>query len=119
MKNIKIDAHWNVWMWNFAHDKLEVYDVMPRFIDEFKSLKKKNIPDTIGKLSDWLNSEATYMFWSKCEYEMIIHGWPVRKNDEKIDIYEQLQLNWDVFVDYFYANVYLKLTKKRGKNEQD
>lgn len=105
MKKRSVDTRWNVWIWDFNHDSLEVYDVMPRFIAAFKSLKKKDIPDTIEKLSDWLNSEAHYMFWSKCEYEMIIHGWPERKNDSKVDVYDQLKMNWDAFVEYFYNNI--------------
>lgn len=115
MKNTNIDAHWNVWLWDINHDELEVYDVIPRFIYEFKRLKKKNIPDTIEKLSEWLNSEALHTFWSRCEYEILIYGWPPRKSNEKVDVYDQLQLNWEAFVNYFYENVYLKLTKNKRK----
>lgn len=43
-----------------------------------------------------------YYFWSKCEWEIIISGWPPRDdfNDAKIDVYDQVKLNWDKFVDY-------------------
>lgn len=30
------------------------------------------------------------------EYECIIHGWPLQKNDYKLDIHEQVMMNLDV-----------------------
>lgn len=106
LKKIKKPAiKWIVWNWNSSFDQLEDYDVMPYFIRTYKALKKKDRPATIDDLSKWLDTEAHYMFWAKCEYEIIVHGWPMRKNDEKVDIYRQLRLNWDVFVKYFWDNV--------------
>lgn len=96
---------WNVWLWNFNHDGLEAYDVGFRFLNEYKSLKPKDRPKTHEEIDEWLDHKARYMFWSKCEYEMIIHGWPAQKNDEKVDIYSQLKLNWNDFVNKFIAAV--------------
>ena len=31
-----------------------------------------------------------------------MHGWPVRKNDYKIDVYEQIMMNLDVVAKMFY-----------------
>ena len=47
-----------------------------------------------------------YYFWSKCEYEILITTWFERKDfkDEKIDVYDQLQLNWNAFIDYIWKN---------------
>lgn len=92
---------WNVMNWSFNQDKLETYDVGPSFVSFYKSLKPKARPKTYDEIEKWLDSEARYHFWAKCEYEMIVHGWPAGKNDEKIDIYDQLKLNWNVFVNKF------------------
>lgn len=105
MKKKNTDIKWNVWIWDFNHDSLEAYDVMPRFVSEYNRLKPKDRPDTLEDTSKWLKSEARYNFWAKCEYEMIIHGWPEQKNDSKVDVYDQLKMNWDVFVEYFYNNI--------------
>lgn len=105
IKKNKFDFTWNVWLWNFNHDELETYDVVPIFMRELERLKKKDLPKTKKEFSEFLNGEAQYHFWSKCEYEMIIHGWPVGKKDVKVDVYDQLILNWDKFVDAFWNNL--------------
>ena len=46
-----------------------------------------------------------YYFWSKCEMEVIISDWPPSgKIERKVDIYEQVRLNWDVFYQYFWEH---------------
>lgn len=108
----KTNFKWNVWIWDFNHDKLESYDVVPMFIDELKNLKKSEKPKTKEEFNEFLKREAKYHYWSKCEYEMIIHGWPKNKNNEKVDVYNQLVLNWDTFVDCFWNSLE---TKKGSK----
>lgn len=45
-------------------------------------------------------------YWSKCEWEIILSHWPPRKNAQelKIDVYDQVMLNWPIFCDYIWAN---------------
>ena len=47
-----------------------------------------------------------YYYWSKCEWEIILSAWPSRKdfNEEKIDVFDQINLNWDRFADYVWEN---------------
>ena len=97
---------WNVLNWDFNSDKLEVYDVGYRFVNAVDSDKLASLPKNYAELDDYLNSEAHYRFWAKCEYEMIITGWPQQKNEAKIDICTQLRLNWDRFVKAFWDEVY-------------
>lgn len=47
-----------------------------------------------------------YWFWSKCEYEIVISPWVGRNKEEaevKIDIHDQVMLNFDRFVDYCWS----------------
>lgn len=44
-----------------------------------------------------LDRECRYWFWSKCEHESIVKSWPETEDSYKMDIYEQLKANWDVF----------------------
>ena len=70
-----------------------------------------------------------YYFWAKCEYEIILTDWPthiskeefdrIRSTNEdpkyrftidpeygeKVDIYDQVMLNKDIFIDYLWANI--------------
>lgn len=48
-------------------------------------------------LEEKLRRECMYYFWSKCEYEVVIQGWPNKDTEKKIDVYEQLEANWNIF----------------------
>ena len=106
----------NILTWNFNNDKLEYYDVLPFFREEYKERKKKSkgkrmqklmakdpglkaafgVPTTFDEVKEFVEDESRYMFWSRCEWEMIIHGWPVGDNDYKIDAHEQVMMNIDI-----------------------
>jgi hypothetical protein len=47
-----------------------------------------------------------YYFWSKCEWEVLVTPWisPRESEKKKIDVCWQIMNNWDVFVDYTWAN---------------
>lgn len=53
--------------------------------------------------SEKLKREAMYYFWSKCEYEIILSPWTRRADDIKIDVYDQIMMNFDRFVDYCWS----------------
>jgi len=92
--------------WDFNQDKIEVYDVVPMFIREIEAISKSKRPKTKDELDEMLDQEAMYHFWSKCEYEILIRDWPSGKEEEKIDVYDQLKMNWNNFVDFFWEKVY-------------
>lgn len=97
------EFHWNVMVWNVNRDELDSYDVGPCFVREYKELKKK---ERVGlDVDKFLDRTARYYFWAKCEYEMVCAGWPKFKNERKFDVYEQLKVNWDNFVDAFARSV--------------
>ena len=49
-------------------------------------------------------------YWSRCEYEIIFTGWPDETVQEKIDVYDQLMMNWYHFSEYVW-----KWTKREIK----
>lgn len=64
------------------------------FWDEKKRLTKYT-PDELIEIE--LRRKCMYYFWAKCEYEVIVTGWPDTKTERKIDIYDQLDANWETF----------------------
>ena len=78
-----------------------------------------------------LKGDLGYYYWAKAEWEAVITTWPpyidtneikrIVKEDsenahnyrtyvnvdvgEKVDVYKQIQLNWDHFIDYVWAAV--------------
>lgn len=100
----------NVLTWDFNRDELEYYDVLPYLRERYEERKKRSkevgndtelskywkVPETLDEFKDFIMSESRYQFWARCQYEMICHGWPVRKNDHKLDVHEQIMMNLDV-----------------------
>ena len=72
--------------------------------DCIKNAKKNK--DDMEAFVENLRRDLMYYFWSKCEWEIILDGWPHRDDfrDKKIDVYDQVALNWDVFIDYLWEN---------------
>lgn len=44
--------------------------------------------------------KSTYAY--KCEYEFVVSTWPAETIKEKIDIYFQILVNWDHFINYMW-----------------
>ena len=86
------------------------YDVMPYFLNEWKEIKKAKRPTKLTELKEWLRGRAQYMYWSRCEYEVILAGWPNTDNQKKIDIYDQIVMNLPLVVEVFCKNI--KFTEK-------
>ena len=87
----------NVLRWDFNKDCLIYYDVLPYFRSCFSKEKKK--PKTKEELKEFIEKKSMYQFWARCEYEMICHGWPVKKNEYKLDIHTQIIMNIDIITD--------------------
>ena len=97
---------WYVYLENVNERKIIRYNVFNHWgfsqdlKDIIKELRNKE------ELSEEVRRLASYYFWAKCEYEVLITSWIGRKNfkDEKVDVYDQLQLNWNAFIDYIWKN---------------
>lgn len=75
---------------------------------EFK--KCKSIDELIEYAIEMrLDRLCMYYFWAKCEYEVIVSAWPPREgSEEKIDIYDQLKANWDIFKELVFKELKLR-----------
>lgn len=90
----------NVLLWDFNTDSLQYYDVLPYLRDCYKKSKQK--PKTLEELKEFIRKESLYRYWSRCEYEMILTGWPVQKKDYKLDVHEQIMMNIDIITTILY-----------------
>lgn len=63
------------------------------------------------ELRGWL----MYCFWAKAEWEIVVTSWPPREGvEKKIDVWDQLEMNFDRLLDYMWNN--LKEVKKLDKD---
>lgn len=101
-KNIK---PFNVINFNFNSKKFEAYDVMPYFVNCYNKEKKDKRPTTFDEFKEFVKSNSTYMYWARCEYEIIISDWPNEKTNKKIDVHWQIMNNIDVVTKLLIENV--------------
>lgn len=57
-------------------------------------------------LEEKLKRECMYYFWAKCEYEVVIQNWPNKDAEKKIDVFEQLEANWNIFKEIALKEIY-------------
>lgn len=93
----------NVIWQDFNRKKFEPYDIMPYFIDEYNKAKIK--PNTFNEFVEFIKDKALYMYWARCEYEIVICSWPNTDHQEKWDIYEQIMMNIDIVTDILMENL--------------
>lgn len=82
----------------FSNGKISEYDVLPYFRDSWKEKYNKKEKEKIKAakynskrkqlFKEWVIGRSMYMFWSRCEWEMLIGSWPYgskRINDKMKD----------------------------------
>ena len=99
---------WNVYVGGFNSREIEVDNVFdhPGVMQDIKKAARKYKDSERDKFEEELRTTLMYHFWSKCEWEIIIDHWPQHEgwNDKKVDVYEQVRLNWPIFCDYVWAH---------------
>lgn len=105
----------------------------------------KSEEELFEEFKEGVKTALMVCYWGKCEYEVVVTNWPTRvdgdeidrlaeekasriekwgkfygtsvklENSRHIDIYEQVQMNWEQFIEYLWANRELikKLEPKR------
>ena len=94
---------WHVYYHDFNAQKIIKWNIFNHssFREEVKTLLNDNSIKT--EFSEKLRKSLMYYFWSKCEYEIILSPWAGRADDIKIDIYDQIIMNFNRFVDYVWS----------------
>lgn len=72
------------------------YDIMPYFVSTYNKTNPSDRPKTYEEFREFVDKEAKYMYWSRCEYEIILSSWPGERDKEKWDIYKQIMMNHDL-----------------------
>lgn len=98
---------WNVYHYNINKKKIESYNIFNHY--SFREYVKKAVRECFIKedFVEQLKSELRYYFWSKSEWEVIITSWvggDREKDAVKIDVYNQVMMNFDVFANYVWTN---------------
>ena len=100
---------WNVFIDDVNKKEISIFNVFHSYtFDEQlkKEFRRYARHKDIEKLKAEIKNWARYCFWSKCEYEITLTSFPEKKDfkEKKVDVYQQLMLNWDSFVEYVLKN---------------
>lgn len=99
---------WNVFIENFNRKQIDTYNIFDHsfFNSEVKGCYDK-FKDNFEEFSNAVKHILMYYFWSKCEWEIILSDWPPSETfkSKKISVYDQVILNWDIFVDYVWRTL--------------
>jgi hypothetical protein len=122
---------------------VNIFEYNYNFIEDLLKIKKKH-KNNFEAFASAVRDSLQYYYWAKSEYETIITSWPPHiENEEidrlnkerndwtvkrgsfyrtavnltvsyKMDIYTQVMMNWDRFIDYIWNNKHLITKKKLG-----
>ena len=102
---------WKVYVGDFNSRHIEEHNVFDhgRFWEDCCKNRKKNAVrgrEDKEAFVDQLRRDLMFWYWSKCEWEVVVSHWPPSERHvaEKVDVYDQVRLNWDRFVDYVWEN---------------
>lgn len=65
----------------------------------YKKAKAENRPKTFDEFKKFIEAESRYPWWSRCEYEIMLRGWPNEATCEKIDVHKQVMMNIDAIAE--------------------
>lgn len=100
---------WNVYHYSHSQNKIVVWNIFDSigFGEAVgKIIKKKYEKDVFAEK---IKSELMYYFWTKYQHEITLCRYPRPETDAedvRVDVFDQVMLNFDAFIDYTYANIY-------------
>lgn len=108
MKNIddSIKLEWNVFIYDINERQIELFNVFNhgRYRQEIIKLLNHRCDFMLKEFTEKVKSSTMYYYWCKCEWEILIAPWigDFDKESIKIDVYRQLEMNWDHYVKYLW-----------------
>ena len=94
--------------WNVCYSDSNTGEIRPFNIFEHRSFREgcnkafAECKQDKAVFAEEVKHELMYYYWSKYEWEVTIKKFGTGGKERKIDVYEQVMLNWDRFVDYLW-----------------
>lgn len=94
---------WNVFRHNINKKEIETFNIFDHggFRIDCKRAARKHRENKEG-FAEEIRRSLMYYYWSRAEYEVLICDLMKRdfSTEKKVDIYQQVMLNWEAFVGY-------------------
>ena len=105
MKKIKKTTPFYVIKEDVNAKKFIKYDVMPYLIECYNETKKGLKPITFDEFKQFVKDKSMYMYWSRCQHEIVLKSLVAITEDTKVDIHWQILNNIDVITEILMKNV--------------
>ena len=108
MRNIKnnVDLEWNVFVHDINKRQMKIFNVFNhgRYRKEIIELLNCRYDYTLEEFKEKVKASTMYYYWCKCEWEILIAPWvgDFDKDSIKIDVYKQLEINWNHYIKYLW-----------------
>lgn len=98
---------WHVYYDNVNKKQITYFNIFDHcgFRDDFCKIAAAS--QTKEEFAEAVRQSLMYHFWSRAEYEVLVYSWPVTHLSDpciKVDIYSQIKMNWQAFVDYTWSH---------------
>lgn len=96
---------WNVFIENFNRRRIEIFNIFKHIsFKEDCDAAWKSYKNNFEEFAKDVKRSLMYYYWSKCEWEIVLSDFPPSAlfNKEKVDVYKQVTINWDRFIDYLW-----------------
>lgn len=103
---------WNVWLHSVNAHKIMPWNIFHsgKFIKCLMQICEKYKKDPELDLAEEVRKALMYCFWAKSEYEVVIKQWVGAPVEIKVDIYQQVMLNYSIFFAYIKSMLFKEKT---------
>ena len=110
---------YNVLLVDINHEKEYKFNIFHgmRFLSCLMNLKARWKKDNTINLKEEVRHVLQYSYWAKAEYEIVVKCL-FGKVEHKIDVYEQVMLNFDLFYGYLLTN-WSKIPAKTYRQQEN
>lgn len=96
---------WNVYYHNINSKSIKIHNVFDhyRFYEDVK--KAYDHCTTKEEFTESVRNSLRYYYWCKAEWEVLISPYVGGDIDDgiRVDVYDQVINNWDIFIDYLWS----------------
>ena len=95
---------WNILYLDINNNSIGTYNIFNhrKFVDDCEKNFSKHRKDKSSFEID-LDRDLFYYFGSKAEWEINITNEIFKEVNKKVDVYHQVRLNWNIFLNYVWS----------------
>lgn len=116
IKNVRLS--WKVLNHDFNNDKIISQDIFyTSSAEEIAKRIKRDKIDSYEKFKESMRRYFMNQFWCRAECEIMVSGLHTRVEPEKIDVWRQIEMNFDLILEYIIYKMDIDF-KKLKKDEK-